>query len=386
MNNSPTRRLFSFDAARALLMFLGVPYHVARIYGEGRTNAVLADEWSAWLGVFAEFIHSFRMEAFFAVAGFFSLLILLREPAWPWLRSRLVRILVPLGFCSFLFSPIQSLTLTLYELIRGEVQAGNFRHAYWARLLDNPVTILHLWFLHTLLLLTLGLAIAAWLIETRDWARQLANRAMHLAMRVTRMPFWLGALWLSGPIALVLASAPAPTPFVPMFFVNKVWTFAPFFLVGAAMAASNDFRDWFLRPNRISKWAAPGFSMIFVAGELHPEWATLTGPIGAAGAGIYWLHLILSLAGQHLDRHSPLIAHLCDASFSVYVFHLPIALLLALPLMSVGIPPVPEFGLLVVVTTTLALGLHEIVRRSCLLSLMLNGVSPSKFRRMSTPR
>lgn len=380
MTATKAPRLFYFDVARALLMFLGVPYHVARIYGNGRDNAVLSPDRSSALHFLAEFLHSFRMESFFVVAGFFSLLILAREPVWTWLRGRLVRIAVPLVCCTFLFAPIQTFTLTLYAERQGSLGWTSFAQAYWARLSTTPFTIMHLWFLHALLGLTLLLGAFAFCVRRFPSLRAFFSRFLDGLQQITRLPFWLGGLLLMLPGAVVWAVAPPPSPFFPMFFVNKAWLFAPFFFFGAAMASRPELREWVIRRDRIALVLAPIFSLFFVWVEGNFASGHLLEGVAACAAGLFWLHAILSVASSHLNRHTPLVAYLCDASFSVYLFHLPIALLLALPMLRVQWPPLVEWFLLVAMTTLLSVLLHEIVRRSMLLSLMFNGVQPSRFR------
>lgn len=378
------QRLFYFDLARALLMFLGVPYHVARIYGSGRDNAVLSNDRSTVLDLLAEFLHSFRMESFFAVAGFFSLLILLREPVWTWLQGRLVRIAVPLICCTLLFAPVQAYTLTRYAMMTGALPSGDFGDAFLARYLALPYTVMHLWFLHALLGLTIALAAAAWICRSIPACGRLASALADGLARLSSRPFWMGGILLAALFSIVWMVSPPPQPFIPMFFVNKIWLFAPFFLFGAAMAARPALREWMIRTDALTPLLALAFSALFVVADHVAGSGSMLRAVGACGAGLFWLHTILSMAARHLDRHSPLVRHMCDASFTVYLFHLPIALLLALPLLRVSWPPVLEFLILVTVTTALSLIIHEIIRKSALLSLMFNGVSPAKFHRKSS--
>lgn len=226
---------------------------------------------------------------------------------------------MPLVCCTFLFAPIQTFTLLKYAQIQGKVAPGSFEASYWTRLSDTPFTIMHLWFLHALLGLTIMLAVLAVPVRANAGIGRFVSGMLDRITRITRLPFWLGGLILLLPGAIVWALAPPPDPFFPMFFVNKAWLFAPFFLFGAAMSVRPELREWVIRRD----------------------------PVAACGAGLFWLHAILSLAGAHLNRRTPVV----------------------------------EWLLLVAVTTLLAVGLHEIVRRSALLSLMFNGVSPGKFRK-----
>ncbi len=66
------QRLHHLDAARAVLLLLGIPFHVGTT-----ATMILSPGFPAWmanpvLGVGLSFIHSFRMSAFFILAGYFS--------------------------------------------------------------------------------------------------------------------------------------------------------------------------------------------------------------------------------------------------------------------------------------------------------------------------
>ena len=95
------------DTARAVLMLLGIPLHASMIYGDGAQWMISSPEKSYFIGMLGVAIHSFRMHAFFAIAGYFSLVLIRRRGTSSWLRSRLTRIGVPLLAATFLLNPIQ---------------------------------------------------------------------------------------------------------------------------------------------------------------------------------------------------------------------------------------------------------------------------------------
>src|SRR5262245_10746740 len=79
-------RLRYIDFCRAVLFSLGVILH----------SAWLLKDRSPFLTHVHDFIHSFRMESFFLIAGFFSAMTLYRNPPEKFLRMRLLRLFVPL--------------------------------------------------------------------------------------------------------------------------------------------------------------------------------------------------------------------------------------------------------------------------------------------------
>ena len=79
------KRYHALDAARGLLMLLGVYFHIIVFhYAESP------------LGIFAMSMHYFRMHAFFLIYGFFSALVLNRKGHYEMLKNRFERIFLPL--------------------------------------------------------------------------------------------------------------------------------------------------------------------------------------------------------------------------------------------------------------------------------------------------
>ena len=84
------QRLHHLDAARAVLLLLGIPFHVGTT-----ATMILSPGFPAWmanpvLGVGLSFIHSFRMSAFFILAGSLGGLVASIWPAWRASRMRIL--------------------------------------------------------------------------------------------------------------------------------------------------------------------------------------------------------------------------------------------------------------------------------------------------------
>ncbi|MGP4130872.1 acyltransferase family protein [Pantoea tagorei] len=95
MSTAKPEREYFLDSIRAYLMLLGVPFHVSLIYSTQKW-AVNSHEASLWLTVLNDFIHSFRMQVFFVISGYFSYMLYLRYEAKRWLKVRMERVGIPL--------------------------------------------------------------------------------------------------------------------------------------------------------------------------------------------------------------------------------------------------------------------------------------------------
>jgi membrane-bound acyltransferase YfiQ involved in biofilm formation len=88
-------------------MTLGLLYHVGLIYGITQEWRVLSDETSSFIQYASDFIHMFRMEAFYLISGFFYLLVFSKGRAG-FMKDRIYRALIPMLFCGFLINPIMN--------------------------------------------------------------------------------------------------------------------------------------------------------------------------------------------------------------------------------------------------------------------------------------
>ena len=77
-------RLHHWDFSRALYLMLGIPFHAAVVYSLSIDWSISSPDKSQALTWLADFIHTFRMPGFFILAGLFSMMLLERRDAWPW--------------------------------------------------------------------------------------------------------------------------------------------------------------------------------------------------------------------------------------------------------------------------------------------------------------
>ena len=144
------------DQLRAILMFLGVPYHAGLIYSSNLDWTVSSHETSQILTWACQFAHTFRMPAFMLIAGFFALVMIRKQGEVPWIRSRFVRLGVPLLSVGLLVNPFQMLAKAV--ALNGVPGAWDA----WMLKLSSPGGhwVQQLWFLIDLLIYSSLLAFA----------------------------------------------------------------------------------------------------------------------------------------------------------------------------------------------------------------------------------
>ena len=158
-------RFHALDATRAFALLLGIVFHAAWFYVPFPVKTPVSDVGgNDFFGWFFVWSHTFRMQLFFLIAGFFARLVVEKRGVKAFVKNRIGRILVPLVLCWFLLIPVfymvwiwgagQSgqgnpevppIGVGLYLLISGRVfvEAAS----------GGAFTLIHLWFLYYLALM-----------------------------------------------------------------------------------------------------------------------------------------------------------------------------------------------------------------------------------------
>ncbi|MEI6248434.1 MAG: acyltransferase family protein [Verrucomicrobiota bacterium] len=101
----PDERRHDYDALRGFAMLLGIVLHACMAYMgpywvvQDRSESSLMT--AAWA-----FIHGWRMELFFVLAGYFTAMVLRREGAIGMVKRRLRRLLIPFALAAVAFLPL----------------------------------------------------------------------------------------------------------------------------------------------------------------------------------------------------------------------------------------------------------------------------------------
>ena len=146
------QRYHHLDAARALFMLLGIPFHASLAFAGGHW-LVMSGSSDPLLSLIPPVLSDFRMPGFFVIAGFFAALLLERRSRGEWLKGRIERLGLPLAVGIATIVPVQAAILANAP----------------ANIVDGGAThdlLSHLWFLPVLILMCLMLA-AVWPLVVR---------------------------------------------------------------------------------------------------------------------------------------------------------------------------------------------------------------------------
>jgi len=366
----PSKREHFWDALRAALMLLGIPYHTALAYRPGREWIVSSGEGLSVFTYLAEFIHLFRMPAFFLIAGYFAALLLARRAPTEWLRGRFQRLGVPLVVSLATLVPILNLACELSNFALAEALAS-WRHnsatsgGYWVR---------HLWFLIVLLYC----CVAATLI-VQQWPR------LRQALVPQRIDDWMAqrfhivflasttllALWQAIAIELFYKAGLATNLPQQILRIDELIGFAPYFILGCILARA---------PRTLERMGcfSPVIAVIAVVSSCTSLWFLddFWPPLGrfvATFAAMAISQMIIAGAKRVGDKPSPIVQRTVAASFVIYLFHLPIIAILVDLGQHLALPTMAKALGVMLLSLLLSYGAFRIAERSPLLAFLYNG-------------
>ncbi|HWX47344.1 MAG TPA: acyltransferase family protein [Roseomonas sp.] len=364
------------DYLRAFLMFLGIPYHTALAFSIHQRWIVESDQDSALLSWAAQYSHTFRMPTFFLIAGFFALM-LCRRDAGAWWRSRMIRLGVPLVAATILINPLTMFGTALWRAEPGQVLD------LWTSLLMTPGEhwVSHLWFLTDLLIYS-SILVVLWSLRRIPALARCGEKVAELI----DSRWWMapGLLLFSG-VATLGAVAVLSVPdlnwaLYGMLVLARTSAYLPVFLCGAALALRRDWLDRFTRIHW-GMWAA-GLVLSVILAAVQWRYENLCRamtfflmPI----VGILFGHILMSGMRTCFNGASKLVQAAVESSFTVYLVHQVFIVFGVLLLLDSGVPALLQFVLLVVASTVLSAGFHQLlVRRSAVLRLLFNGRPPRR--------
>lgn len=389
ISSAPYERLDYLDAARAFALLLGIIFHASISFLPIFIGwAVMDISTSSTVSVFMMISHSFRLELFFLLAGFFSHLTLHRNGVASFLQSRLVRIAIPFIVGWFLLRPLLvSGWLMGAESMRGEVDILNALQTSFATLGNRPTDLLvgtHLWFLYYLLLISLSVVLLHYFFSLH---KPLNNTLILFADAATD--------WLCNSRMSIVAVA---TPTAACLWFMNYWgmdtpdkTLVPqlpvlliyggFFLFGWLLQRQTHLMKRFTDLTwdkfvicllaTITANLLASFEMKFA----QPHYQLLKTGFIFSYAIMMWsfVSLTIGLFRRFLDRPSKTVRYLADSSYWLYLIHLPIVIWLQIVFAELPLHWSIKLIAICTITMTVSLTLYELLVRSTFIGAVLNG-------------
>jgi len=380
-------RLHALDAVRAFALLAGVVLHAAMSFlpGFAATGWPIVDTSpSVPLGVTFFVIHMFRMTTFFLIAGYFGRMLFHRLGVRAFVRNRSLRVLVPLVVGWIVVFPAIAGSFVWAVSKAGSPVATVAVPP--APALAFPLT--HLWFLYVLALIyaaTLaGRAVFARAIDANGTLRTRIDR-MVAALFASRAAFAAAALPLGAALYLTpdwRAWFGIPTPdqsLIPN--PTAVVAYAMAFGLGWVMQRQRGLldalrRDWPLHLGVAIAMTVVCLSVIGVSPVFEsaaPGRATLVYAVGYALGTWAWAFGIMGAALRFCDNDSRGRRYVADASYWIYIVHLPVLFLLQVAVQDLPFHWSLKFPLVLTVATALLFSSYHSLVRFTFIGEVLNG-------------
>lgn len=354
----------ALDAARGILMMLGIALHTANIYTP-HANWIVADPSSrAAFGWMASAIHVFRMPAFFLVSGYFTAMTVRRNGPLGLLRLRLPRLLIPFFTVLLTLNVLQDWVVASASGMRIQDISALGLHVH------------HLWFLPVLaafvtfsgalyalqpngivgslgdnvsLLAILGLPFAQYGVELATRATGLADNSI-LGIATGRMIAEYLPYFLAG---TVMYSAPTMRERI---IRTSPWLLAITLPVATALSHIQD--EWRLGGHDLVRW------------QIEILWLVQLGATWACVAAILAFFLRVFREGSEFTR---LVS---ESAYSVYLFQQFFVVVFGLLLLRINVGPWLKFVFICTATFAITYMIHErFISRYRLLRVLFNGRS-----------
>lgn len=355
-------RFHALDAVRAGALLLGIVLHACMSFFLPIPAQDVSQ--SSSLAVLFYVIHMFRMSLFFMLAGFFAHMSLHRKGLSGFVRERCKRIVLPMLASWIVMAPLLGV-ITVWGLTRtfGDMVAEA------PPMPDMGVPLTHLWFLYYLCLIYVGFLALRWFFGNTLGAIPGVNRSLDRLVQ-TLVGTFVGPLLLGLPLAWV-------------FFTSAVWSPwfgipTPDFGLDPKLPAMTAYGlaftvGWWLhrQPQLLHTLPSKAVPYLFTATALTALCLRLAGTVpsledpfaGTAPAWHkpvyilayvtaiwFWVFGLLATGLRFLSAPSLRWRYLADASYWMYIVHLPIVFVLQVLVSQWSMHWLIKFPLILIIT------------------------------------
>lgn len=381
LSNNKTPRIHSLDALRAIMMLLGLVLHSAMTYMVMPTGAWSLKDPSS-TSVIADFlvffIHTFRMPVFFLVAGFFGALLFYERQPRLMIKNRISRIVFPFVVFLLILYPISIFSYGYTSAVfAGQENPGiTALHFFTDFTSYLPRRTFHLWFLYYLILITGVTTILALLLRnTGHWTQKVKEVFSWIIQRpLVRIVVFSSMIFVLLTL-LGTAMVDASVSFIPDRDTFIYFCF--FYLTGWLLYLSKEHLTTFTQYDWASVFLAlvlaVAHGLIILFYKLEPNGnSILLILLSAIELGL----LIFGITGlfiRYFSLHSARMRYISDASYWVYLIHLPMTALFPAFLAALPLPALLKFLIVVSITSLICFVSYHFLVRNTFIGKFLNG-------------
>jgi len=388
-------RLHGLDALRAVAMMLGVWLHAGMPYITGLPPffwAINDPDKSGVIGHSITLVHSWRMETFFLLSGFFTAMLIAKRGAIKTARQRAFRIALPFVAALVIIQPMCAALWGLGYSAQWGFPAGTavttMLKTSWGIPVQGSmhefVRLWHLWFLYELIwFVAVGLLIHA-------ACPGVVRRAGHgFGLWLGRVVgSWWGALLLALPVGTMLLLH-HPSGATPNTTLVPNWSSMAYFALPFACG-------WLIYParehlNKLARmwWCPMGIGLLIAfpvylwsirAGALGLEAETGPNLIGTGshalmttGLGLGMIGLSLRLLAHPGPRTERFVRYGSDMAYWVYLAHMPVVVGFGILLVDWRVPALVKMTIVLLASGLVLLASYQLLVRHTPIGRLLNG-------------
>jgi peptidoglycan/LPS O-acetylase OafA/YrhL len=381
-------RLHALDAVRGTALLLGLVLHASMSFF--LPVPVFDSQQSTTLAVVFFVIHIFRMSAFYFIAGFFERLVVERKGVNAFVRDRARRIGIPLVVGWAILAP-----MTIGIIIWAAISTYGMEAVQARSQGFQGVPLVHVWFLYYLCLFYILALAVRWLFNS------VIDRSGVLRHAVDRLT---GLIMRSGVAPVVLA-----VPACLWFYYDEAWSLwggvptpdtglTPQLAAMIAFGVAFGF-GWVVQRRMELLLYCEKYWLVYLAFAvaltvyclslvpLKPSFVPDAGDAAKLGLGwnrfsyaaaytmaIWgWTFALVGAAMRYCSGFSAWRRYLADASYWLYLVHIPIIFLMQFLIAGWSIHWAIKFTLILAVTMGIGLLSYHYLVRSTVIGAVLNG-------------
>jgi glucan biosynthesis protein C len=347
-------------------MVLGLVLHTCAAFSPSKYWLVSYLQPLHWVDSINEFIHLFRMPMFFMISGFFAFIMMEKQSIKVFCFTKMLRIGLPF------FTVLLIINLSQYLIL------DYLASTTISKQINANFLVGHLWFLVNLLVYFVLYSFTHALLNKLNTLTKKFPPIIYIGLVILILPFSYLCVLAANKLGI-----PIYTKFLIIGSIHKLFEYFDYFLIGVLFARLG--HESFIQALKSLKGVIL-ISALFVISSM-PWWFTsiindVTVPYIAHIQAISVSLLIWLATTRLMNKNSGLFKELADASYTIYLFHHSIVIVLVLTAnlvlthYNVDINPNIVFISIIIITLFLTKFIHtQLISKSHFLTLIFNGKS-----------
>ena len=374
MGKSKTERLHSLDSLRAIMMMLGLVLHSAATYSIDVGDWPISDPktMSYSNDFIVGLIHSFRMPIFFLVAGFFGSMLFYERTPLKMIKNRISRLVYPFLVFLFILWPLIILTFGYTKSVFAGIHHpfAEVAHIFSSPFAFIPRHTFHLWFLYYLIFTTILTVLIALQMKMfprvrKEIIKKFKWLIQNPIRRLVFFPAMIFTLYFVSEITEVETS--------PFFFPNPISLifYFVFYLIGWVLFKAKDVLSSFTTADWLCVFIG---TVLFCTSFFFRDEFNETS-LMLLSALMIWSFVfgITGLFIRYGSHYSSKLRYVSDASYWVYLIHLPLTGIIPALIVNLNIPGSFKFFIVLVITSLICFLSYHYLVRSSFIGKFLNG-------------